>query len=491
MVWEWLWPNSSEGVRLSATREIALNFASVTLSTGFVAEDFCEIEVQKGDWLHDIGRRYNVDVRSLLKANPNIFNPNSLKVGTRIKVPCPPTVIGTTPQSDVSGRASLSTGIDPGMSNLPTKAVVSLGHPPEIFTLSKALVLLSQVLWKKEREYKVVEGDNLEWLAEKFGTSVKSIKKLNNLQDDVICTGSILKIERSRAFEQRMSLGRKASVPERNAAVEGVRIDTFLKTPLSFNPIFKVRLPVLKNKNLKSLTPKTVKVQYGDTLADIAYTNGLTIRELQRLNHLRDDVIFEGDVLAVSSGPSKMDPADLRPGRRRTNRPLFSRQVLGGLGVGGPKQLARSESFKGGLKTEGRWKRRKKGFQVEEKWMRFTAPLTEGFVSSPFGWRWGAFHEGVDLAADQGTPILASDKGTVTFAGWSGGYGYLIAIQHEGGFITRYAHCCSIHARVGQQVARGQHVAAVGSTGRSSGPHLHFEVRRNGEALDPFHWVYL
>lgn len=63
MVWEWLWPNSSEGVRLSATREIALNFASVTLSTGFVAEDFCEIEVQKGDWLHDIGRRYNVDVR--------------------------------------------------------------------------------------------------------------------------------------------------------------------------------------------------------------------------------------------------------------------------------------------------------------------------------------------------------------------------------------------------------------------------------------------
>lgn len=141
-----------------------------------------------------------------MKANPNIFNPNSLKVGTRIKVPCPPTVIGTTPQSDVSGRASLSTGIDPGMSNLPTKAVVSLGHPPEIFTLSKALVLLSQVLWKKEREYKVVEGDNLEWLAEKFGTSVKSIKKLNNLQDDVICTGRFAPFHLSEGRNVQLAL---------------------------------------------------------------------------------------------------------------------------------------------------------------------------------------------------------------------------------------------------------------------------------------------
>jgi hypothetical protein len=58
--------------------------------------------------------------------------------------------------------------------------------------------------------------------------------------------------------------------------------------------------------------------------------------------------------------------------------------------------------------------------------------------------------QGVDLAADQGTPILASDRGTITFAGWSGGYGYMVAIQHEGGFVTRYAHCCAIHAHIGQ-----------------------------------------
>ncbi|KAL3690268.1 hypothetical protein R1sor_016577 [Riccia sorocarpa] len=489
MVRERVWANTM-GFPLSGARDLAQNFASVTLSASPAAEELWEIEVQKGEWLHDIGRRYNVDLRSLLKANPNIVNPNCLKAGCRIRIPISRPVKTNTPQVNTSRSTSVNLSNDSRMSSSSSKVALPVGKQTEIFTLSRVLVLLRQALWRKDMEYRVEEGDSLEWLAEKFGTSVSSIKRLNNLKDDLIRTDSILRIERSRAYEQRMLLGRKASVSERNAAVEGMRIDNFLK-PLLFDPVFNARLPVVKNKKWKHLTPATVRVQYGDTLADIANANGLTIRELQRLNHLRDDAIFEGDVLAVSSGPSRVDPSDLRPGKRRTNRPLFSRQILGGLGVGGPRALSRSESSKSGLNSQGRWKKRRKGFQIEEKWMRFTAPVTEGFVSSPFGWRWGAFHEGVDLAADQGSPILASDKGTVTFAGWSGRYGYLLTIQHDGGFSTRYAHCCSIHARVGQQVVRGQHVAAVGSTGRSTGPHLHFEVRRNGEALDPFHWVYL
>ncbi|KAL2610410.1 hypothetical protein R1flu_028983 [Riccia fluitans] len=490
MVRERVWVNSERGFHLSSAREIALRSASITLSASPSSEELCEIEVQKGEWLHDIGRRYNVDLRSLLQANPNIINPNSLKAGSRIRVPRSCAAVINTSQANVSTSTSLRSRTDTRMSSSSSTTSLSVANQSEIFTLSKVLGLLGQALWREEMEYRVVEGDNLEWLAEKFGTSVKSIKKLNNLQDDLITTDSILKIEKSRAYEQRTLLGRKASVSERNAVVEGIRIDNSLK-PMLFSPVFKARLPLVKNKKWKQLTPATVRVQYGDTLGDIALANGLTIRELQRLNHLRDAAIFEGDVLAVSSGPSKVDPSDLRQGKRRTNRPLFSRQILGGLGVGGPRPLPRNETLKGGLNTQGRWKKKRKGFQVEEKWMRFTAPLIESFVSSPFGWRWGAFHEGVDLAADQGSPILASDKGTVTFAGWNGGYGYLLAIQHEGGFTTRYAHCCAIHAHVGQQVVRGQHVAAVGSTGRSTGPHLHFEVRRNGEALDPFQWVYL
>lgn len=95
------------------------------------------------------------------------------------------------------------------------------------------------------------------------------------------------------------------------------------------------------------------------------------------------------------------------------------------------------------------------------------------------------------MAAEHGTPIFASERGTVMFAGWSSSYGYLLEIQHDCGFVTRYAHCCAVHAHVGQKVLKGQRLASVGSTGRSTGPHVHFEVRLYGEAQDPLKFVRL
>ncbi|CAM6085165.1 unnamed protein product [Calypogeia fissa] len=355
-----------------------------------------------------------------------------------------------------------------------------------MFPLGEALVFFDHILGKKNREYKVVEGDSLECLAEKFRTSINSIKTLNNLQDDTIYTGSILKIKPSVESEKQNLLGSKASPQERAAYELGYRLDSSVQTFKFLHPVFQVSGHV---QNSRALSPKPVKVQYGDTLAAIASAHGLSVSELQRLNHLRDDAIFEGDLLAVSPAFSKPEVVELRAGRRRTNRPLFSRQLHSGLGVVLPPPPMKTKPAIATGRAEGRWRDKKRGFQSQEKRMRFKLPLTAGFVSSSFGWRWGAFHEGIDIAAERGTPILASDQGTVTFAGWSDRYGYLIAIQHEGGFITRYAHCCAIHASVGQKVACGQPIAAVGSTGHSTGLHLHFEVRRNGEPLDPLHWV--
>lgn len=110
---------------------------------------------------------------------------------------------------------------------------------------------------------------------------------------------------------------------------------------------------------------------------------------------------------------------------------------------------------------------------------------TQGTISSHFGWRWGTMHEGVDIAANTGTEVLAADSGMVSFAGWSGGYGYLVKIDHGGGKETRYAHLSKIAVEVGQTVTKGQVIGYVGSTGKSTGPHLHFEVRINGVAKDP------
>ncbi len=118
----------------------------------------------------------------------------------------------------------------------------------------------------------------------------------------------------------------------------------------------------------------------------------------------------------------------------------------------------------------------------------FTWP-TSGRVSSGFGPRWGRMHQGIDIAAPTGRPIMASKSGTVIVAGSQGGYGNLVVIDHGGGLSTAYAHQSRIAVRVGQPVTQGGLIGYVGSTGFSTGPHLHFEVRVNGAARDPLPYL--
>jgi len=109
----------------------------------------------------------------------------------------------------------------------------------------------------------------------------------------------------------------------------------------------------------------------------------------------------------------------------------------------------------------------------------------EGVVTSGFGMRWGRMHEGIDIACAYGTPVHAAAAGTVIYAGWLGGYGNLVVVDHGNGFATAYAHASAVLVSVGQAVTQGESVTLVGSTGHSTGPHLHFEVRVNGVAVDP------
>ena len=97
-------------------------------------------------------------------------------------------------------------------------------------------------------------------------------------------------------------------------------------------------------------------------------------------------------------------------------------------------------------------------------------------------------HRGVDVAAPEGTAIYAAAAGTVIHAGWRGGYGRVVEIDHGSGLTTRYAHTWKLHVREGQRVLGGQLIAGVGMTGRATGPHLHFEVRASGKAINP-HWA--
>lgn len=121
-------------------------------------------------------------------------------------------------------------------------------------------------------------------------------------------------------------------------------------------------------------------------------------------------------------------------------------------------------------------------------WLQ-THPLPSARVSSNYGGRTmngrAETHSGLDLAAPTGTPILATGPGTVTKSGWGTGYGQYVEIDHGNGYLTRYAHASRLNVSVGDYVKAGQNIANVGCTGRCTGPHLHYEVVRNGKRQNP------
>lgn len=125
---------------------------------------------------------------------------------------------------------------------------------------------------------------------------------------------------------------------------------------------------------------------------------------------------------------------------------------------------------------------------VNSKVPLFSVP-SRGRYSSYYGERWGRMHKGVDIAASVGTPIEASEGGEVTFSGDRGTYGKCIVIKHKNGYETVYAHTSKLIAKKGEVVHKGQVIAEVGNTGRSTGPHLHFEVKVNGQTKDPMSYL--
>jgi len=125
-----------------------------------------------------------------------------------------------------------------------------------------------------------------------------------------------------------------------------------------------------------------------------------------------------------------------------------------------------------------------------------TTPSSRGMIwpangtfTSPFGPRWGRMHEGIDIAVPTGTPVVAAAAGRVISSGWSGGYGNLVVVDHGGGVATAYAHNSRLLVSPGQSVGQGTTLALAGSTGNSTGPHVHFEVRVNGGAVDPMGYL--
>jgi len=126
---------------------------------------------------------------------------------------------------------------------------------------------------------------------------------------------------------------------------------------------------------------------------------------------------------------------------------------------------------------------------------KFMKPVKTGWITSRFGWRpnLGDYHTGMDWAVPIGTPVYAADGGTVSFAGLSsGGFAYLVVIDHGNGLQSYYAHLNyskGVLVKKGDKVYKGQKIALSGNTGKSTGPHLHFEIRKNGKAVNPANYL--
>ncbi|WP_436799283.1 DUF5930 domain-containing protein [Pacificibacter marinus] len=230
-------------------------------------------------------------------------------------------------------------------------------------------------------------------------------------------------------------------------------------------------------------------------LANQAEQMADTLQDDLRLMEEKNDRIFSQLEDAVVLSVEPLDKMFTAAGL--STKSLLNTVRSGLSGTGGPLTPIKF-STKGGVKDPDSLRAngiiekmdRLNLYRIAAQKAPFALPIKNSFrYTSGFGPRWGRMHEGTDFAAAYGTPIYSTADGVVTFAGWSNGYGRLVKIQHEFGIETRYAHQSQLMVKVGQRVSRGQQIGAMGNSGRSTGTHLHYEVRVGGKAVNPMTYI--
>lgn len=269
---------------------------------------------------------------------------------------------------------------------------------------------------------------------------------------------------------------------------------------------------------------KTAEVTYtvakGDTWSEIAEDHGLSSKELLALNPGYDiDKLQIGEVLTMSASVPYLTMTVVQQEHyvdsvafdvEYTESPdiYVGDYKVTSAGQFGAADTVANVTYVNGTETERTvlssvtlrqpvTEHRLQGTKPRPTWLptgSFRWPTT-GRITSRFGGRrspggiGSTNHKGIDIAVPRGTPIYAADGGTVTYAGWMSGYGYLVQIDHGNGYVTRYGHNSSLTVSVGQKVYKGQQIARAGSTGNSTGNHCHFEIRYNGVAKNPLNYL--
>ena len=270
----------------------------------------------------------------------------------------------------------------------------------------------------------------------------------------------------------------------------------------------------LKEKGLTSLLRSTEKsketllakvlsetAEQRDALKGEAYSARLNVKEIQRemkLIEQRNEQLFRliEEALSVSVGP--LDKMFRSAGVNPENVIKTIRKGYRGYGGNNLSFLDNNDETALGAydKNLDRASRILKNLDelnlyriAVEKYPFYHPVQTASRFTSGYGPRWGRMHHGTDFAAPHGTPIRSTADGIVTYVGWQSAYGRLIKIKHDFGIETRYAHLSKFRVKQGQRVSRGQHIGDMGNTGRSTGTHLHYEIRIGGKSINPMKYI--
>ncbi|MDR3242391.1 MAG: peptidoglycan DD-metalloendopeptidase family protein [Clostridiales Family XIII bacterium] len=263
-----------------------------------------------------------------------------------------------------------------------------------------------------------------------------------------------------------------------------------------------------------AIEEKIHTVMEGETISEIAHRNGMSAGELMAMNpgvipermqigqELKMTRLAPLLTVATTETATYREPVYFGISYENTNTLYKGEQVVKQKGANGEREVTAKIYKENGLEAgktelasttiaEASSQVVLVGTKEVPKLIGkgyFQYPM-RGEMTSRFGSRWGSMHNGIDLAAPVGTIIRAADGGNVVFSGYNGSLGYMIKIDHGGGRETLYGHCSKLLVSVGDRVYQGQYIADVGNTGRSTGPHLHFEVHVNGAPVNPLNYL--
>ncbi|OEF99663.1 hypothetical protein BHF71_07835 [Vulcanibacillus modesticaldus] len=384
------------------------------------------------------------------------------------------------------------------------------------------------ITFKKEKKYKG-KYDNSKTIA--------SLEKKFNIQAvgvELVVDGEVVGIVKDQATADRLLSSIKESYTQKNdkedkvvaaslndSDQEDVQVENIeIKEDIDFKEVRVSPDQIISENDMLTLLKKGTleekiyTVQEGDTISEIAYRFGLTTKQVYQMNpQLDGELIHIGDKLVVTAMTplitvkttevvKQIERIPYTVQYKKDNSMFVNESKTLVKGKEGKKEVEYSIVKENGIIVE---KTILSENVLEEPTQKVVLkgtkpvpskgsgvmvwPTVGGVITSYFGPRWGSFHYALDIAGVRDYTIKAADNGKVIFAGWRGGYGKAIIIDHGNGIKTLYAHLNSINVAVGDKIAKGQKIAIMGSTGRSTGTHLHFEVRVNGVKKNPLNYI--